>query len=92
MNITCTEQGGKCFCQDNISGDKCDECSAEHYGFPSCQSIHSFKLEMYIFYIKNKFFKDIFQIIYYFQIVTAMLMDQLIISVTILDNVFVMIM
>ena len=49
MNITCTEQGGKCFCQDNISGDKCDECSAEHYGFPSCQSIHSFKPEIYIF-------------------------------------------
>ena len=44
MNITCTEQGGKCFCQDNISGDKCDECSAEHYGFPSCQSIHYLKL------------------------------------------------
>ena len=90
MNITCTEQGGKCFCQDNISGDKCDECSAEHYGFPSCQSIHSFRLEIYIFFIsKTNSSKTYFK---YFQIVTAMLMDQLITSVTILDNVFVMIM
>ena len=34
----CDKSSGKCDCNDNVVGDKCTQCSTEHWGFPSCQS------------------------------------------------------
>ena len=34
----CDKSSGKCDCNDNVVGDKCTQCSTEHWGYPSCQS------------------------------------------------------
>ena len=53
-SITCTEQGGKCFCKDTVGGDKCDVCKAEHFGFPTCERMY-FEKEIYkeYFFLEN---------------------------------------
>jgi len=33
----CDSHTGQCHCRDNVVGEKCDRCQAEHYGFNSCQ-------------------------------------------------------
>lgn len=33
----CDSHTGQCQCHDNVVGEKCDRCQAEHYGFNSCQ-------------------------------------------------------
>ncbi|KAJ9580421.1 hypothetical protein L9F63_024397, partial [Diploptera punctata] len=33
----CDSHTGQCNCLDNVVGEKCDRCQAEHYGFKSCQ-------------------------------------------------------
>ena len=37
MNSSCTDDGGVCTCNDNVTGIKCDTCETGWYGFPSCQ-------------------------------------------------------
>ena len=37
---TCTDKDGKCFCKDNVGGDKCDSCLPEYYDFPTCTRKH----------------------------------------------------
>ena len=34
-DISC-DKNGKCNCKCNIYGDKCNECNAEYFGFPTC--------------------------------------------------------
>ena len=53
-SITCTEQGGKCFCKDTVGGDKCDVCKAEHFGFPTCERMY-YEKEIYkeYFFLEN---------------------------------------
>ena len=34
---TCDKSSGKCDCKDSVVGDKCTQCSTEHWGFPNCQ-------------------------------------------------------
>lgn len=33
----CDKSSGKCDCKDSVVGDKCTQCSTEHWGFPNCQ-------------------------------------------------------
>ncbi|XP_050541070.1 laminin subunit alpha [Daktulosphaira vitifoliae] len=33
----CDNYNGKCVCQPNVEGDKCDACAVNHYGFGSCK-------------------------------------------------------
>ena len=41
----CDKSSGKCDCKDNVVGDKCTQCSTEHWGFPTCQSeLHFYPL------------------------------------------------
>ena len=35
--VACENDSGKCTCKPNVVGDKCDQCSAGFFGFPSCQ-------------------------------------------------------
>ena len=46
LDCNCNEQGSKdgqcnaddnCNCKDNITGDNCDTCVTEFYGFPHCK-------------------------------------------------------
>ena len=31
------DENGKCNCKCNVIGDKCDDCSAEFWNFPTCE-------------------------------------------------------
>ena len=33
----CDVESGQCFCNANVTGDHCDQCSAGYYKFPTCQ-------------------------------------------------------
>ena len=39
----CDKSSGKCDCKDSVVGDKCTQCSTEHWGFPNCQGEWHFK-------------------------------------------------
>ena len=43
-NASCDAEG-KCTCNPNVAGDKCDQCAAGMFGFPNCQGM-SFKAGM----------------------------------------------
>ncbi|XP_054012773.1 laminin subunit alpha [Hylaeus anthracinus] len=32
----CDSYTGKCFCRENVVGDRCDRCEDDHYGYDSC--------------------------------------------------------
>ena len=36
----CSTPGGKCTCNNGVGGEKCDVCKTEHFGFPTCESMH----------------------------------------------------
>ena len=48
----CDKSSGKCDCNDNVVGDKCTQCSTEHWGFPSCQSGYHFYHHL-LYYIRK---------------------------------------
>ena len=35
--VDCDDNSGKCNCNANIVGDKCTQCAAEHFAFPTCE-------------------------------------------------------
>ena len=35
-DLTCDANTGICHCKCDVQGDKCDECTDHHYGFPEC--------------------------------------------------------
>ena len=37
--VACDNKYGKCYCNSNISGEKCDKCLDGFYEFPNCQSM-----------------------------------------------------
>ena len=36
--LTCDDGSGKCGCKENVVGDKCSQCEAEHFAFPTCDA------------------------------------------------------
>ena len=40
VDTKCSTPEGKCTCNDGVGGDKCDVCKTEHFGFPTCESMH----------------------------------------------------
>ena len=36
-DITCDDDTGVCNCRDNITNDKCDQCTSGFFGFPTCE-------------------------------------------------------
>lgn len=37
VSSACHQQTGKCTCEPNYTGPKCDRCQPGHYGYPNCQ-------------------------------------------------------
>ena len=40
--LCCTE-AGQCQCKPQYDGDKCDQCSQNHYDFPNCKECDCFE-------------------------------------------------
>ena len=36
VDTSCDDGSGKCSCNPNIVGNKCTQCAAEHFAFPTC--------------------------------------------------------
>ena len=35
--LSCDDGTGLCTCKDNVIGDKCTQCAAGYWNFPSCE-------------------------------------------------------
>ena len=36
-DITCDDDTGVCNCKDNVTNEKCDQCTSSFFGFPACE-------------------------------------------------------
>ena len=43
ISSDCTDSG-QCECKNNVEGVSCDYCKPGYFGFPDCQSIHTFEI------------------------------------------------
>ena len=43
VDQNCDDTTGKCTCKEHIVGDKCDQCAAGFFGYPTCQGSKNIK-------------------------------------------------
>ncbi len=48
-NISCSVNTGQCFCKPGVTGQHCDRCLPNHYGFSSEGCSRMFKSIRYIY-------------------------------------------
>ena len=52
----CDDLNGICTCKEGFTGEKCDECALEHFGFPNCQGMLSIRYKLCSYYYFHTIF------------------------------------